>query len=423
MRRTLALAILTSLVSFANATVKILDLRVTDSSGRNVEMKVGEQYYLCADILVLNQTRPYSFTYSTPDRNKATPRITFGVRSNGTYHVVWGTFVPLYDGAQSISVSCTSASSIFSKSFTPTPSNSAIESFNSKTLSASWGASVTLDRTTKQIAAWLPVPIDSSNQTVLSSAWPGGAQQLSNESGDPAEIVSVANSRSLSVQATSSVLASGVRISAAQLSSVPMSSISRDEFRSWLSAETRAQSSNAQIVNFAKTATRGMTSSTSVYDAAKAIYQSILSRSTYTKRNSAPDALYALQNRKGECGDLSALFVASCRAVGIPARAVTGFATGTSQWHVWAEFNVPGYGWVSVDPAYAVTLQPKATTPLYFGVIPEMNNRIAMSVGFSHSVGGFSTDFLQTPQVYWTSGSRMKSGQLISQLVVSANQP
>jgi hypothetical protein len=46
------------------------------------------------------------------------------------------------------------------------------------------------------------------------------------------------------------------------------------------------------------------------------------------------------------------LFVALCRSIGIPARPVVGrWATSEADdWHCWAEFYLPGYGWVPVDP-------------------------------------------------------------------------
>nr|WP_320015274.1 transglutaminase-like domain-containing protein [uncultured Desulfobacter sp.] len=60
----------------------------------------------------------------------------------------------------------------------------------------------------------------------------------------------------------------------------------------------------------------------------------------------------------GKCADLSAVFVTLVRAAGIPARDVYGLRLGspkdgdvTSGFHCWAEFYLPGTGWVMVDPA------------------------------------------------------------------------
>lgn len=60
----------------------------------------------------------------------------------------------------------------------------------------------------------------------------------------------------------------------------------------------------------------------------------------------------------GKCADLSAVFVTILRAAGIPARDVYGLRLGspkdgdvTSGFHCWAEFYLPGAGWVMADPA------------------------------------------------------------------------
>lgn len=63
-------------------------------------------------------------------------------------------------------------------------------------------------------------------------------------------------------------------------------------------------------------------------------------------------------NGGGKCADLSTVFVTIARAAGIPARDVYGLRLAplkegdvTSGFHCWAEFYLPGTGWVMVDPA------------------------------------------------------------------------
>jgi transglutaminase-like putative cysteine protease len=71
-----------------------------------------------------------------------------------------------------------------------------------------------------------------------------------------------------------------------------------------------------------------------------------------------------LERREGVCQDYAHLAVAMCRAVGIPARYVSGYlftdddATGHDvdsdevrvQTHAWFEAAIPGYGWLALDP-------------------------------------------------------------------------
>lgn len=62
-------------------------------------------------------------------------------------------------------------------------------------------------------------------------------------------------------------------------------------------------------------------------------------------------------NGGGKCADISSVFITVARAAGIPARDVFGLRTSgksgdiTGDFHCWAEFYLPGTGWVMVDPA------------------------------------------------------------------------
>lgn len=56
----------------------------------------------------------------------------------------------------------------------------------------------------------------------------------------------------------------------------------------------------------------------------------------------------------GSCMDMNSVFVALCRAEGIPARTKYGFRFTTLGPNCRAEFYLPGYGWVPADPALAI---------------------------------------------------------------------
>jgi len=79
-------------------------------------------------------------------------------------------------------------------------------------------------------------------------------------------------------------------------------------------------------------------------------------------------ALWALVTGEGDCSEFSALFVALCRAKGIPARRITGFCTARpnaviKEFHNWAEAYLPAYGWVPFDP-WLMKVQPAAWNTL-----------------------------------------------------------
>ncbi len=70
------------------------------------------------------------------------------------------------------------------------------------------------------------------------------------------------------------------------------------------------------------------------------------------------DVCLLLKKPGGKCTDISSVYVALCRAAGVPAREIFSIRLGkkaeeniTGWQHCWAEFFLPGYGWVSVDPA------------------------------------------------------------------------
>lgn len=100
---------------------------------------------------------------------------------------------------------------------------------------------------------------------------------------------------------------------------------------------------------------------TSVYGKARAIYDWIcenMYRDPDTKGCGPGDVCSLLQTPGGKCTDIHSVFVSLCRAAGVPAREIFGIRQGKKEvqditkWqHCWAEFFLPGYGWVPVDPA------------------------------------------------------------------------
>ena len=102
-----------------------------------------------------------------------------------------------------------------------------------------------------------------------------------------------------------------------------------------------------------------------------------------------------LRKLGGKCADIHSVFVTLARASGVPAREVFGIRIPagkegdmTKAQHCWAEFYLPGSGWIVVDPADVrkAILEKKVTLeearPLreyHFGAVDE--NRIAFGTG------------------------------------------
>ena len=93
-----------------------------------------------------------------------------------------------------------------------------------------------------------------------------------------------------------------------------------------------------------------------------------------------------LHQRQGSCRDLAVLFMDACRAVGIPARFVSGYRRygrdpAKRYMHAWPEVFLPGGGWRGYDPtesalvadlhvAVAASHEPAGAAPIqgaYFG--------------------------------------------------------
>ena len=129
----------------------------------------------------------------------------------------------------------------------------------------------------------------------------------------------------------------------------------------------------------------------------------MLDRTSYKLIGGLGGAAYCLRKGHGECGDYSALFVALCRAAGIPARPVTGFwANKTNSWHVWAEFMLPTGEWIPVDCSLGD--QNEKNRDYYFGSLD--NRRVALCKTYDVAlpearVGRKEIDFLQVGAWWW----------------------
>ena len=74
----------------------------------------------------------------------------------------------------------------------------------------------------------------------------------------------------------------------------------------------------------------------------------------YSTIENSPE--YVLDNRHGDCGQVSLLFITLCRCSGIPARFQSGFMMHPRAWnlHDWAEVYFEGAGWVPVDQSFGI---------------------------------------------------------------------
>ncbi len=85
----------------------------------------------------------------------------------------------------------------------------------------------------------------------------------------------------------------------------------------------------------------------------KNIYNYVYNNLKYSGFNSADiGAVEALKRQHGDCTEFTDLFVALCRANGIPAKAIEGYTTEfeNTPKHSWSEIYLEKHGWIRLDP-------------------------------------------------------------------------
>lgn len=101
--------------------------------------------------------------------------------------------------------------------------------------------------------------------------------------------------------------------------------------------------------------------------------------------HSATTAAEAFKLRRGVCQDLTHIYIAAARGLGIPARYVGGHfyrddgVTAQEAGHAWAEAFVENFGWVGFDPANKISTTDAhvrvAVGLDYLGAAPVRGNR------------------------------------------------
>ncbi|MHA1835364.1 MAG: transglutaminase-like domain-containing protein [Candidatus Odinarchaeia archaeon] len=141
---------------------------------------------------------------------------------------------------------------------------------------------------------------------------------------------------------------------------------SSEIYTNYTAPEVKIESNNTDIINLAANIVSGISNP---YYKVRAIYNWVTSNLVYSPQTEERGALWALNNREGDCSEFSDLFIALCRAEGIPSRKVTGWAfaelansimPGVYNFtdypgHAWVEVYFEDYGWVVYDPTWGNT--------------------------------------------------------------------
>ncbi len=123
------------------------------------------------------------------------------------------------------------------------------------------------------------------------------------------------------------------------------------------------ESDNPLIISVARELAAGVENPLLVV---KKFYDWVSTNIRYQLQSEEKGALWALENMRGDCSEYADLFIALCRAYGIPARKIIGWAfsdlvgnlsPGSHRYinysaHAWVEVYFEQYGWMILDPTW-----------------------------------------------------------------------
>ncbi len=231
----------------------------------------------------------------------------------------------------------------------------------------------------KVVDVWLPLPVTDRNQTIhrltIDAPRPVsigresrfGNQCLHVRVESPGTTVAV----SLVIEATRRENAGGDR------------ALDEEDSAKYLGPEPLVPLDGA-VGRLAATATRDLKTDEAK---ARAIYDTVVGMMKYDKSGTGwgrGDALFACDQKRGNCTDFHALVIGMARSAGIPARFAIGLPLPEQRgagvipgYHCWAELYVRDRGWVPVDASEAA--KNPARRAYFFGHHDE--NRLEFSRG------------------------------------------
>lgn len=170
--------------------------------------------------------------------------------------------------------------------------------------------------------------------------------------------------------------------------------LSKNEMKQYLD-NSHLGGSEKRVKEIAAEITKGKKT---VFNKSRAVYDWVIDnmrRDPNVKGCGLGEIERLLTDKAGKCADIHSVYIALTRAAGVPARDVYGIRMHkdkegdiTKFQHCWAEFYLPGYGWVVVDPAdvlkFKLEKNPsaeelKTKREYFFGAVDE--SRIALNNG------------------------------------------
>jgi len=131
------------------------------------------------------------------------------------------------------------------------------------------------------------------------------------------------------------------------------------------------------------------------YWIARKLFDYLIKKMRYELSGGWNVAPTVLRRGSGSCSEFSFVYIALCRAAGLPARYVGSVvirgddaSTDNGIFHRWPEVYLPGYGWVPIDPSHGRDL---LKSPAQAGaVIGNRDNRYLIT-----TIGGGGSEYLE----------------------------
>lgn len=179
-----------------------------------------------------------------------------------------------------------------------------------------------------------------------------------------------------------------------------------DEIKSSYLADADKFSMDSEVIQQA--VQRAVGDETNPYWIARNIFNYLIDNMEYELAGGWNIAPTVLERGNGSCSEYSFVYIAMCRAAGLPARYVGSLvirgddASFDDVFHRWVEVYLPGFGWFPVDPSGGDHEWPYAQARA-FGFL---NNRFLIT-----TAGGGGSEYLEwgyNANERWTSKGRCK---------------
>jgi transglutaminase-like putative cysteine protease len=147
---------------------------------------------------------------------------------------------------------------------------------------------------------------------------------------------------------------------------------------------------------------------TNPYWIARKIFNYVIDRIEYERVGGWNIAPTVLKRGTGSCSEYTFVYIAMCRAAGLPARYVGSVvirgddASDDDVFHRWVEVYLPNYGWIPIDPSGGDYAEPAAQA----GAIGNLRNRYLIT-----TTGGGGSEYLEwsyNSNEKWTSLGKCK---------------